>query len=388
MPIDTNTLRAYLDQALSPTEMAVIEAELAHNRELQDRLTALQKTHAQMASQLDTLAPTMAQPNARQALNRFHTHLSRDASQTERPSTVVFNERINFMMQNAFVKQYKSALVGLSVVLVVAILFSFAPVRSAAANFLTIFRVEQVKVVQVDASRIDELENNEELSGLLDQLDSEPELVTGGGDPQEVDSLDDAAGLVDFSVARVGALPDDAGAETQILVHEETVYKMNLDKELIEAIFDAAQIELSLPDSLDNEPIVVTKPDSIHQQWGAGEDSRPTLTFAQLRSPQIDHPDDLDLNALGVAVLQLLGRSQEEAEQLGQTIDWANTLLLPIPSDADVTATEVSINGANGVLFSEDDGKSGAMWQSNGMTYLLAGKYNAEQMLAIAQSVQ
>ena len=76
--------------------------------------------------------------------------------------------------------------------------------------------------------------------GIAVDLGLEVDFVEGdwrhGVDPQEVESLDEAAGLVDFSVARIGALPDDAGESTEILVHEETVYKMNLDKDLIESI--------------------------------------------------------------------------------------------------------------------------------------------------------
>lgn len=283
-------------------------------------------------------------------------------------------------------KRYKPAFIVLVLVVTVALLFSFAPVRTMAANFLTIFRVQQVKLIRVDMAHLDNLKNDEELSGLLDQFDPDPEVVSGGGDPQEVDSLDEASALVDFPVAKIGSLPDNAGELNKILVQEKTVYNLNLDKDLLESIFEAADIELSLPDSLNEEPIVVTKSSSIHQQWGT--DEAPTLHFTQLRSPEIDHPDDLDISAFGIAVLQFLGKSKEEATELGKSIDWANTLLLPVPNDDDITATEVTINGAKGVIFTDESDETGAMWQNNGMTYLLGGTYTTDQILEIARSVQ
>ena len=73
---------------------------------------------------------------------------------------------------------------------------------------------------------------------------------------------------------------------------------------------------------------------------------------------------------------------------MSRNIDWANTLLLPVPDNGEVEAKEVSINGAAGVLFSGDRDKSGLMWQNNGITYMLHGRYSGDQLLAMAQSVQ
>ncbi len=381
MSIDGGKLRSYLDRSLSPEEQAEVEMAIKQNSEIKTVLHQLASEREQVTQQFDQLAPDRT-PQAVQALTRFHSHATLNKN---KPMALLF-ERTMMMFSQGFMKQYKPAIIGLVTVVMVAILFSFAPVRTLAANFLTIFRVQEVKIVRVDVDRIEDLKNNEELSGLLDQLDQDPDVVSGGGDPEEVETVDEAAGKVDFSVARIGALPEDAGETNKILVQEEAVYSLDLDKDLLESIFEAAGVELSLPDSLNEQPITVTKGDSVYQQWGTEE--KPTLSFAQMRSPEIDHPDDLDLNAFGVAVLQLLGKSKEEAEAMGQTIDWANTLLLPIPNDDEVDATEVDINGAKGVLSSKDDKGSGLMWQRDGITYILGGEYGSEQLLSIARSVQ
>jgi hypothetical protein len=125
------------------------------------------------------------------------------------------------------------------------------------------------------------------------------------------------------------------------------------------------------------------------QEWRAGDEV--LLGFMQLPAPSVEYPDDLDLNALGVAGLQFLGMSKAEATALGATIDWANTLVLPIPSDTELTVSEVSVNGTKGTLFTEEEAKgddTALMWQQNGMTYFVAGNYTADEILAIAQSVK
>jgi hypothetical protein len=172
------------------------------------------------------------------------------------------------------------------------------------------------------------------------------------------------------------------------MVHKQRVVQMNLDKDLLEAIFEAAEIEISLPDSLDEEPIVVTQPDAVIQKWQ--QEGNSVLEFVQMAAPAIEYPDDLDLNALGVAGLQLLGMPKDEAEDLGKTIDWANTLILPVPKNGQVTVTEISINGGQGFIFAEKDSddEAAVMWQNNGMSYFVNGDYAAEQMVEVAKSVK
>lgn len=292
------------------------------------------------------------------------------------------------MFNPTFIKRHPSLTAIITAVVLIAILFSFAPVRVMAANFLSVFRVQQVKVVRVNVNALDRYEDNEEMKGLLDRFDPEPEKVSGDEEPTEVNSIDEADSMVDFSVARIQDLPENAGDPSEILVHGQTVHHLNLDKDLLEEIFDAAGIELTLPDSLNERPIIITRPNGVTQAWGT-EGSR-ELFFGQFRSPEIDHPDDLDIKAFGIAILQFLGKSKEEATQLGESIDWANTLLLPVPNDDDVNASEVSINGADGVLFKDDtdSGRNSVMWTTNGVTYMLGGNYSAEEILEMAQSVQ
>jgi hypothetical protein len=110
-----------------------------------------------------------------------------------------------------------------------------------------------------------------------------------------------------------------------------------------------------------------------------------------MTAPAVEYPDDLDLNALGVAGLQLVGMSKEEAETLAATIDWANTIILPIPNDSNVTVAEVSINGANGLLFvnpAKDEDSAAITWTQNGLSYFINGDYSAEQIVEMAESVK
>jgi len=376
MQFDEGKLKAYLDGALSPAEAARVEEQLAQSAEAREALGRLRRQAEVVSRRLDALAPA-DRPLAAQALQRLQRHAAASSS-------AQIQERMVQMFNNSFVRQYRSALIAVAAALVLAFLFSFAPVRSAAGRFLKIFRVQEVKIVPVDVAQMEKLKNNPEFSGLMQQFNPNVERVAGGGEPQPVASLEEAAAAVDF--APLPLKPFDGGGTVRIALEPAATDRVNLDKDLLEAIFQSAGIQIQLPDSLNESPIILHRPTAILQTWE--EDERPALHFVQLRSPEIEYPDDLDLQALGTAGLQLLGMPEPEARALSATIDWANTLVLPIPADSGLTVTEVTVNGAKGFLFTDEaasgDGTA-LMWQQNGVTYLLQGRYGGPQLLAIAE---
>lgn len=383
MRINEGLLHAYLDQALSDAEMDHVKKQLADSPEAQAMLARLSQDRDDVTPHLNALAPSpVAQSSTVQAWQRFQASITGQSNQP-----LDKKERINQMSNPSFFKRYQPAIITLVVIAIVAISLSFAPVRAMAGNLLRVFRVQTVQVVPVDEEHMKSMKNDPRIKGILEELEAEVNVISDGGEPEEVDSVEQADEKVNFTVARVTVLPDGLDEPTKIEVAQQRMIEMHLDKELLDALFEAAEIEVSLPDSLDEQPIVVTQPDTVMQRWQV-EDNR--LEFIQMASPSVEYPDDLDLNALGVAGLQFLGMSKEEAEALSDTIDWANTLILPVPKGGKVSVTEISVNGAKGFLFTneEDSDGSAVMWMQNGMSYFINGDYPAGQIIEMAQSAK
>jgi hypothetical protein len=383
MRIDEGILRAYLDQALSDVEMDQVKKQLADSPEAQAMLARLSQDRDDVTPHLDVLAPSpTAQSSTPQAWQRFQADVTGQSSQA-----LDKQERMNQMSNPSFFKRYQPAIITLAVIAIVAVSLSFAPVRAVAGNLLRVFRVQAVQVVPVDKDHMQSMKNDPRIKGILEDLEAEVNVISDGEEPEEVDSVEQADEKVNFTVARITALPDGLDDPTKIEVAQQRIVEMHLDKALLDALFEAAEIEVSLPDSLNEQPIVVTQPDTVMQRWQV-EDNR--LEFVQMASPSVEYPDDLDLNALGAAGLQFLGMSKEEAEALSDTIDWANTLILPVPKGGDVSVAEISINGAKGFLFTHEDDSDGAavMWMQDGMSYFINGDYPAAQIVEMAQSAQ
>ena len=67
--------------------------------------------------------------------------------------------------KSPFIKRHRSALITVAVLALVALTFTLSPVRAVASNLLKNFRVQEVKVVPVSVSHLENIENNDELQG-------------------------------------------------------------------------------------------------------------------------------------------------------------------------------------------------------------------------------
>ena len=146
-----------------------------------------------------------------------------------------------------------------------------------------------------------------------------------------------------------------------------------------------------LPDSLGEQPVYIEIQPLVTQVWrGENEIS---LTLLQGPSPVIDYPDDVDPEALGEAVFQLLGISEREAGRLSRSIDWTSTLVIPVPTDLSSFRGSDRSRQRRAVGSSVPDNEthvssSAVLWQENGMLYFLVGNVNNTYMMDIAESVR
>ncbi len=267
----------------------------------------------------------------------------------------------------------RSVAVGLSFVLLLAILFSFPAVRAGASEFLGLFRVQKFAPISISPEQIAILEQLAEEGmepgelvirnepGAITPVDSlaEAGLRTGLnvrslpslGEPDEINILDGGDGYLIVDLAAARAIVDAAGADPELL-----------------------------PESLDGARVDVVAFPGVQQIWG--ED----IIFMQADSPLVEYPDDVDPTVLGEALLQVLGTEPREAHRIAQSVDWASTLLLPIPREM-VTFSEVVVDGVNGVALAPLDGTGGVLlWQKEGKVYMLNSKGSVDELLNMVVS--
>lgn len=311
---------------------------------------------------LGTLAPGEdEQPRTAAAWRTFQTRRDRSA---EQPLTWRFS---------AMLKRRVVVTVGLLLLIVAA--FSLPPVRAAASDFLGLFRVQKFAPISVSPEQV----------ALLNQI-AEQGLHPGSlimtdepGESQTVASVADAEALLGFRPRQIPAL----GEPTTIEVQSGGSGRLIVDLEQLRAIMSMAGVDPTLlPDSLEGAEInAVLHPGAV-LTWADG------TTLMQTRSPELDYPDDVDPVAIGEALLQALGMSDDEARRLSRAIDWNNTLVLPVPANL-ASFSEVVVHGTTGLALSSVEGYGNAiLWQSGDYLYLLTGDGSIEELLALADRME
>ncbi len=372
MKCDSGQVQAYLDDALASKDRAALEEHLRGCARCQEELERYRQQGTFVAQRLAALDPQGEQrPQAPQALVRFWAQV--------RPA-----ERAAVRSPRA--ARWRWAAVGLAALVIVATLFSFAPIRQAAAEFLGVFRVRKFAVIPVDPERVEQLGS---LEGMVAGLLNEPTILREPGEPQAVSDAAEASAAAGFQVRAPTALPEQAMRKFFELAAGPAM-RIVVDRTQVELLLLAAGVESNLPDV---EVITLTMDFAtvVAQEYQIGKGS---LFIVQTPSPEATMVPDLDLTKLGEAMLQFLGMSPEDAQRLAQQIDWTTTLVIPMPTNVG-QFREVTVDGVSGVLVEEvgagsgDRGNALLLWQRDGIVYGAAGyRIEAELLLQIADSLR
>jgi hypothetical protein len=282
----------------------------------------------------------------------------------------------------------RQALGLISLVAVLALLFSFAPVRQAAADFLGIFRVRKFAVIPIDPTRAQQLEDLLRAQG--DSIFGNKTVLREEGEPQPVANIAEAAALAGFAVRAPAALPDEALLD-EITVQTGPAFRFEVERAGLEALTQAAGLQdVRLPDA---ETLVmeVDVPTMVAQEFRARDEE---ITVVQLPSPQAALPEGIDPATFAELGLRLLGMSDADAQRLAQSIDWTSTVVIPLPTDVG-SSTEVTVDGVTGLLMETFANERGhgyervLLWERDGMVYAVMGKRaDARQLMLVADSLQ
>ncbi|MBN1429505.1 MAG: hypothetical protein JXB07_14115 [Anaerolineae bacterium] len=324
---------------------------------------------------LGILAPgTFDQPNAGRALAEF-----RQNTQRRGVATMFDKIKIN--------RQVQRVLAGIAAVVLLVGLLAWTPVGVLASDFLSIFRVERFVVVGIDPQRVDQVLQAMDQDGFF----GKSEVLESGGEPTQVTSLAEAVPLVGFQPLQAAPV---FGEPTNILVEHRSVIRFVPDVATLHEIFTMVNLDPELvPENIDGKPFDITVPTGIAATYHA-LDGLGTYTLIEMPAPTITVPEGVDIEALGGAMLQLLGLTPGEAEQLSNTIDWTTTLVLPIPTDMLSNIREIDIRGTKGVMFQNDiedqaNHEAAFMWEQNGRLYILSGMgVSTDNVLSFADSLQ
>jgi hypothetical protein len=312
----------------------------------------------------------------------------------------------------------RPALAAAAVVAGVALLLTFAPAREAAAQFLQLFRVQNIAVIRVPEARMEQLQGIEE--ALESGVFGTPTMQREPGDEQPAASVAEASERVGFTVREPGYLPEGLARQRLVTATGPAIALDVSREQLVQGLALAGVTDVTVPEGLEvaqvgfDVPAVALqefaglagglergavldgsspespagRPGAVARRWA----EVPGVMLAQAPQPKVTLPEGMDQAALGTMLLQLLGISQAEAARLAATIDWTTTLVLPLPEQV-AEYREVEVDGVAGLLVMGRGDRAGRermlLWQRDGIVHALgAHQVSDAELLRIADSLR
>jgi anti-sigma factor RsiW len=371
---DEGTLRAYLDGECSAAQKVVIEAHLRRCPACAQALAALSAGTAQVYAALDR-APVPT-PSASAAWYRF-------AAQQATPPGQPVQWRLNNMWQSLRYKHWRMALVSVMLVALFVAAMAVEPVQTMAARFLGIFRVQQFQVVQVDPTQADRFKNFDKQIFTNVKMDK--------ANPTDVTSAAQASQLAGFTVLTPSVMPNRQTLSKFVVEGAHTA-QANVDLNAARSLLQLANQPTDALPQGDKLTLNAKIAPSVGMEYGQG--LRAVHIF-QGRSPELDVPANVDVKRLGEIGLEMMGVAPAEAARLSNSIDWATTLVVPVPKNL-ATVQEITVRGTTGYLMrnqttnaqtSESDVPV-LFWEANGILYAVSGNLSDAELVNVAQGLK
>lgn len=297
----------------------------------------------------------------------------------------------------------------ITLIAVLALALTFPSVQGLASNFLRLFRVQQVAVLPLDMTSLQDARFDPTVGQAISQaLADQVKITRQPGKPVEVTGAAQAEKLAGFKV-RLGNNP---GLDLfQLKVQPGVAFEGTFDQALAENVLQTlGKSSLKLPAGLNGAVIKANIPDAVTAAYGqcrynpnpetTGATGGPSLTIGdnclllvQLPSPTVDTPPDLPVTKLAEIGLQVLGMDPAKAAQLATQIDWTTTLVIPVPR-GEVNTQTVSVDGSDGTLISQPVSTDGMrssytlVWVKDGIVYGIIGSGDPSRALTLGNSLK
>ena len=393
--LNDGQIKAFQDHELAGDQSRLVAAHLEACERCRAKAVLIMGRNENVTSGLDALAPeqepVVLSPG--QARARFANLME----ETQKES--------NSMWNKFFSRVPRAAWVTLAIVAVLAVSLAFPSVRAIANNFLGLFRVEQVRVVQINPADLpDQLGSSSNLESIF----AENVQFSRLAEPEELDSLAQAVEKAGFGLR----LPAALQGEPRLFYQPGGSAVFNVDLALVRSVLkDIGRDDIKLPSALDGAEVEVVVPSAIMAGYGECDIDVQSLasdfdpddprtarqiakempdctTLLQLPSPTISAPPGLDLSTIGEAYLQILGMEKGEAERFARNVDWTTTFVVPIPRYG-VEYQDITVDGVTGTLLHHGQMDSYALvWVKDGILYALSGPGDGEDAAAIANSLK
>jgi hypothetical protein len=266
------------------------------------------------------------------------------------------NRRMNTNKREGFKMKIKRVSIAAAVVLALVIVGSIPSVQTAAANFLQVFRVQEVDTLTLTPADMNQIERavREGTSGQSIDFESFG-TINVEGQQQETSLNYDQLGSIGFACKLPGNIDPSQG---QYTLQSMPAVEITPNVEKVNAFISALGSSQLLPESLEGKTFQIKMGKCLVASF---EDFR----LVQGPSPELEAPGDVKVSEIAEAMVALPIWPDNVRRQLESVSDWQHTLLIPGENNE-----KVKVNGQDAVLM-KDNSNHILIWQENGLVYSL-----------------
>ncbi|MDS1029736.1 zf-HC2 domain-containing protein [Bacillota bacterium LX-D] len=374
---DLGTLQAYLDGELSVEERQQLEKHLQschlcreHFQELGDNAFFTQQ-----------LITNYGQEMNKANFDRKAAWQKIVSSQVKQINSAKLEKRKGvFQMFNKY-RKWAAVAAGVAVL---CGSMSFSQVRSAAASFLNIFRVEKLQTVTLTAEDLSEVKNKLDNKGTIKLKDFGKVKIANDYNSTEI-TLEKAQGEADFDLKFFAENKvDPANISLRKESGNRIDFTLNVDK--VNKLIESLGGKTLLPKELDQKTFSIVINEAYVMDYNSDEKgNRNYFNYVQTKSPEVLVPEGTNVEALRTALLALPFLPENIRQQLAGIKDWQHTL--PIPNFEGNTK-EVQVDGTQGVYLGRNSKWGQLFWQKDGVLNILSGNLNMDEALELANGLE
>lgn len=385
---DTGLLKMYSDGECPPLLAESVRLHLTECADCRQQLAGLDELCCFAGQKMSALVPT---PDEGSELNVYRVMNTARAQQAEKHGILEnFRERMLGVIMSG---RKKAVFAGLAAVLVLAVAFALPPVRTAADDFLSIFRVEKFQPVSVNPS--------ERMNNLMDltQLGT-VDLKNVNTEPTKFESIDQARTLNFMRVQAPSYLPEGIKGDPTLQMMNGGSLKFTFDTAKAKAYLDKiGEKNFTVPERFNGAGFTVNVNPVFSIAYGMPQEAANpgneaavevtnALMIVESNSPTVETFGNVSIGDLREFLLSVPGLPPSLVAQLKAIDDWSTTMPVPIPVGKDM-ADQVTVNGHSGLLVADDTVKvAGVIWNDNGTLYFVGGNYPKDEIMKVAESMK